>query len=313
MKSGTKKILKRFLIFVCSLVVIFGFIELYMLFEDNFSQKNISYDAPVIQGWSPPVLKPQEEANLNSILHQKFTYIGKGHQSYAFVSEDNQYVLKFFKFTYLKPSWFINWLPPLPFIVQYRERLEKGKQKRLHRVFRGYRIAYENDKDNSGLIYIHLLKTHNLHTTVNVKDKFGIEHTVDLDPIVFVVQKKARMTREVLKDLLDHNDLETFKSRIRQIFNLYVAEYKQGIFDSDHNVMSNTGFVGDRAIRLDVGRLTYNEDIKNPAVYMKDLKKIAVKRIDKWLKVNYPMQYDELIQDVEAKLSEITGEKVALH
>src|SRR5215470_15903037 len=134
MRNGTKKFLRRLLIFACSLALIFGLIELYMLFEDDFSQKNIRYDQPVIQGWSAPSLKPQEEANLHAILNQRFSYIGKGHQSYAFVSEDNQYVLKFFKFTYLKPSWFLNWLPPLPFIVQYRDSQEKRKQKKLQRV-----------------------------------------------------------------------------------------------------------------------------------------------------------------------------------
>ena len=253
MKSNTKKTLRRSLIFAGSLVLIFGLFELYLLFEDDFSKKNIHYDHPVISGWSPPQLKPNEQEALQAILNQHFTYIGKGHQSYAFASEDNQYVLKFFKFTYLKPSWYLNWLPPLPFVNQYRERQENGKQKRLQRVFRGYRVAYENDRENTGLIYIHLLKSNNLNTTIHVKDKFGIEHTVDLDPVVFVIQKKARMTREVLKDLLDRNDLESFKNRIQQIFDLYLAEYRQGIYDDDHNVMSNTGFVGEKAIRLDVG------------------------------------------------------------
>ena len=55
-------------------------------------------------------------------------------------------------------------------------------------------------------------------------------------------------------------------------------------------------------------RLTYKEEIKNPSVYEQDLKKIAFKRIDTWIKSRYPMQYDELAQDIETKFNKMTGE-----
>jgi hypothetical protein len=79
---------------------------------------------------------------------------------------------------------------------------------------------------------------------------------------------------------------------------MYLAEYQRGIVDRDHNVVHNTGFVGMRPIRLDVGRLTLDDEIKNPVVYQKDLDNVIHKRILPWVKKNYPQYYVSIKESV---------------
>lgn len=299
---------RRILWILAFSIILFGLARLYYRLTDDFRIANINHEIPYHAEWNTPSLSQQEKNHLNAILQNKFLYIGKGAQSYAFVSEDQKYVLKFFKFKHLKPSLFVDLLPPIPPFEQYRDKQIKRKQKNLNSVFTGYRLAYDLHKEDSGLIYIHLNKTNDLKLRAKVKDKIGIERTIDLDPIVFVIQEKGKTTRAVVIELLNKGDLALVKHRIRQIFDLYMLEYKKGIYDRDHGVMHNTGFVGEKPIHLDVGKLTKDDRMKQPKFYREDLEKIG-RKFTTWLKANYPKEYPELAQDMEEKLSEIFHEK----
>jgi hypothetical protein len=274
----------------------------YIFFlEDQFSLKNVTFNEATFYE-SPTSVVELKSEGIDSILNQTFTYLGKGHQSYAFLSQDQRYVLKFFKFTYLKSSKFNNLISSLPILRNYYHEQKNKKEKKIKMVFNGYRLAFDKDQHHTGVFYIHLAKTNNLKKAVTLQDRFGFTHHIDLDSTFFVLQHKAETTKKVFKELLDQHDLDAFKQRMGQLLNLYVSEYKQGIFDKDHNVLSNTGFLKDNAIRIDVGRLSFRPEMQNPSLYLLDLKKIISKRIYKWLKTSYPEDYDELLQDIEGKL-----------
>src|SRR5579871_916778 len=49
------------------------------------------------QEWEFPPLNPKEQKEIERILSQKFTYLARGSQAFAFISEDGRYVLKMFK------------------------------------------------------------------------------------------------------------------------------------------------------------------------------------------------------------------------
>lgn len=296
---------KQYLIWILlSCLALFALVRIYFRITDDFRVANMTYEIPYHPEWDIPDPTPAELAKLKAILNQDFYYIGKGAQSYAFKSADEKYVLKFFKFKHLKPSLFVDFLPPLPYLKEYRDAQVLRKAKKLNSVFTGYHLAYAVHKNDSGLIFIHLNKSDNLHLQAHVKDKIGLPRTIDLDPIVFVIQEKAQTTRAVIIDLLNQNDLAGAKRHIRQIFDLYLTEYRKGIYDRDHGVMHNTGFVGDKPIHLDVGKLTQDDRMKLPEYYEPDLVKIAHK-FGNWLKINYPNAYPDLMHDMEENLSEI--------
>lgn len=251
----------------------------------------------------PPVAStlashPFEE--LDSLLKQPFTFIGHGHQSYAFVSEDQQYVIKFFKFQPHRWPW-LHALNPLNFFKP--DLHPQTWMKKLERVFVGYQLAYDVDQANSGVRFVHLHPTTDWHSSVTVKDWFGWSYQIDLTSIFFVIQEKARTTRDVLHEDLRQGNLTAAKHRIDSLFEMYLDEYGKGLFDSDHNLMDNTGFVGDRAIRLDVGKLTRLEQANDPVFMKKDLEKIGIKRLGKWFLSYYPQYASELIEYIQAKLT----------
>jgi hypothetical protein len=202
----------------------------------------------------------------------------------------------------------MNLLPPLTPFMEYRDRQAQRKERKLYGVFDGYRLAYAKHRAESGLIYIHLNPTHNLYARVTVYDKIGLKRSIQLDDVVFIVQEKAKTARTVVDDLLKTGQLDLAKQRIRQTIDMYLAEYRKGIYDKDHGVMHNTGFVGERPIHLDVGKLVEEPNMQRPEFWQPDLEKIGWK-FGRWIQENYPDEYPSMAQDIEAKLSEAFGHR----
>lgn len=293
----------------CCLAILlcFGAARLYYRLTDDFRLGNMTHQLDFKAPWTVPSLSADEHRHLHRLLQQKFYYIGKGAQCYAFVSADQQYVLKFFKFKHLKPNWLVYLIPPISILKDYKERCVQQKQRKLMSVFEGYDLAYRENRQESELIYLHLLPTQELQQTVAIVDKLGLEHRINLDDVVFLVQKKGETLRMRLKRLLSAGQTEEARHAISHILAMYIREYQKGLYDRDHGVMHNTGFVDDHPFHLDVGKFTKDERMKDLHVYKKDLEHIVWK-IDTWLKSAYPHEYGALSTYLAKEYQKWTGE-----
>jgi len=294
----------RYLFLGALLLLAFGVVRLYFYLTDDFRIANIIYPLPHHPEWEIKITK-EEQAELNSILDQEYSYIGKGAQSYVFGSNDGQYVLKFFKFKHLKPSWLHQFLPDIPVFSAFKERSRLRKERKLFSAFNGYKLAYDVHKPESALIFIQLNPSGKTQWIV-VHDKLGLPRNIDLGRVVFIVQRKGKTFRAILHELLAQNQIDIAKKRIHQIFKLYLKEYSKGIFDHDHGVMQNTGFISDEPFHLDVGKLKAEPVMRLPEVYEKDLIKVAYK-IALWIQNKHPEHKEALFKNMEQSLSMVTG------
>lgn len=301
--SQRKKIKRSFLILLVSSILLIICARMYYRLTDDFRLANITYNLPYEPRWQIPPLTPNEEQQLDSILAQKFSYIGKGAQSYAFQSADHRYVLKFFKFKHLKPSWLMTMLPNVYPFSKLQETNMIKKERRVNSIFTGYKLAYDVHKNESGLIFIQLNPSH-ISKKVTVIDKVGFEREIDLGDVVYILQEKGQTLRAVLSQLLDKGEVALAKQRIDQIMDLYLAEYRKGIYDRDHGIMHNAGFVGDKPLHLDVGKLTEEEQMKYPGVYSEDLSKV-IEKISTWVKKNYPQYYSRIVPTTQAVVGRV--------
>lgn len=300
--------------FACILISIFLLFvggRLYYYLTDDFRVGNISSDYAARAEWDIPPLTLPEKSTLSNILQQKFTYIGKGVQSYAFSSEDNNYVIKFFKFKHLKPSPIIGWLPAWAPFENYRIKKREHIKKKLDGVFEGYHLAYMQHRPESGLIFLHINPTKDLFPTLTVIDKMGRHHSIELDKVPFLIQAKAKTMRIVLHDLLEKGEIEQAKARISEIFKLYLSEYHKGIYDHDHGIMHNAGFVGSSPIHLDVGKLRREDTMRALVNYSHDIALVA-RRMARWLKAKEAKDYAELSEHIEQEISNITQQPFIL-
>lgn len=282
------------------LLILFILSRIYYALTDDFRLANISSTIPFRPEWDIPELSSEEKARVFAILDQPFFYIGKGAQSYAFLSEDKQYVFKLFKFKHLRPNWLVGILPDIwPFSEYKRSNIAK-KERLIDVTFGGYRLGYEQHRAESGLLFIHLNKTSHLNHDVTLFDKMGRKHDIDLDGFVFVVQQTIIPFKEKLKRAIETGRTEDAIKMIDAVMNLYLSEYQKGIYDRDLGALHNTGFIGDRAVRLDLGKLLKEPKMQDPEVAREHLI-LVMERLEKRLHQAYPEHSALLMNPIRQK------------
>ena len=277
-------ILRRFKAIFLGFFLVVTFFA-FRFFSNQFCLDHIRFDHDYP---SSIVLNEETREEIGKILAQRFTYLDRGRQSFVFLSSDEKYVLKFFDAHRLRPSFF--------------SHSGKKLRKKYNLLFEGYETAYLQDREHTGLIFAKLGNDSSFHTKVQLVDRFGFKREVPLQSVPFVLQKKATPMRVLVSQLLDSGDVEGAKVCFRKIAHMYVDEYRKGLRDVDRNFMYNTGFIGDQPIRIDVGRLGFNDRFKSPILRARDLHKILILRASSWLHRHYPQYEKVILKDIRELL-----------
>ncbi len=245
-----------------------------------------------------PQLSAGEKASLKTILSQPFYFLGRGGQSYAFVSEDGETVLKFFKQHHIRFWRFLERLPVPSVLNPLRQHLLASKIHQSPAFFESCRIADAEFREQTGLIYLHLEKTDLFGQQVTLIDHLGIAHPIDLDTTDFALQKRAESTRGRLRKLMRENDLAAAKQCLKSLVAVIAERSQKGIFDRDPNVRRNMGFVGNQAIEIDLGSYTRQDP---PANLKEDLREKTAK-LQRWLDRKNPELGQYLSQQIDVIL-----------
>jgi hypothetical protein len=266
----------------------------YSFYDRQFKLSNITGNFPVVE--AKPI-SHANEAYLKNIFSQPFHYLDRGKQSYVFESQDKLYVLKVFDNRCLRSG-------KLPFLFT----IEKERcAKKIKQLFDGFKVAEALGTESTGLLFLQLAPDPSYTLHVHVKDRFVFIHDIDLSNIPFALQQKAIPMRIVISDLLNKGKLKEAEQRLHQVIHMYVEGYKKGVIDLDHNFMYNTGFIDNHPIRIDVGRLKYEEQASNPKYFIIDLQKVFIDRLGKWLERHFPQQRQSILDEIQIYLMSIAN------
>lgn len=262
---------------------------------DGFSVARIHSDLPYNPAWqtssSPEIL--------DNALNQTYRYLSCGGQCFAFASDDGKYVMKFFKHRIRKPySLYLTSRLFPPFENARRRKLSRALFK-MNRDFQSYKIAYETLPQETGVIFIHLNKSSDLKRNVQIVDKLGIAHTIALDEVEFVLQKKAELAYAQFDSWIKNKDLALAKKGIHAMLETILSRCKKGIYDEDPRIHRNFGFIDDKPIFIDVGRFVPDANRKDKGVYTQDMKSI-IKNFRDWLEETHPPLVEVLDEEMHA-------------
>jgi len=241
-----------------------------------------------------PAPTPLEQQEIEKALSQKFYYLGTGRQAFAFVSEDGQYVIKFFRRI---PIPFSSPLSKV-FTEKFKESFNQYRFKKITGDLKSCKIAYDKLKEESALTWIHLNKTPVSPTQVTLVDLLGIEHQTILSNKEFILQKKAQLFYPYLNQKIKEGDLEAAKEAIRSVIQITVSRCKQGIRDEDPALHRNMGFVDGKAVFIDVARFKWDAKTKEDGYINKKIPKI-LKKFKTWIADNHP----ELLPFLEEEIA----------
>lgn len=277
-------------------LVLFGGSRLYYALTDDFRMGNVLFNEEVREEW----VTDEPTAEVRELLNQPYTYLGKGAQSFAFVSKDGTTVLKLFKTKHAKLSPWLHLVPSIGPLGTYKRDKLATKQARMTSTLSGYKLAYDHLRPESGLLYLHLNPTTTLGP-LTVHNKSGASHSLALDHMVFVLQRRANKWRNVMIESLAEGNVEQVLAHIEQIFQLYELEYSRGLYDSDHGVMHNIGFVEQEPLHLDLGKLKQDPRMQDPATSQKDLAQV-VARMETYIVHHHPEYADALLSYIHKRM-----------
>jgi len=288
----------RFVFYLFLLTIIFlGVERLCHLASDGFAITRISHNISASVEAEKTV--PSE---LTTILSQPFSYLASGAQSYVFVSQDDRYVMKFFKFHHLRiPPW-IDALPTPTFLKAYKAHKVLKKETALQKTLQSYQIAHNLFSSHTALVYLHLHQTDHLHQTLHLIDKIGIHYKLDADALIFAIQQKGKPLYEGLRAYIKQGHLDQAKMIISDVLQIIFERCKQGVGDLDPDFQTNFGIIDGRVKQFDVGRFYIDSKEKDPEIYARELYRIT-RAFKSWLEENSP----ELAVYLEQELQVIQG------
>jgi hypothetical protein len=283
-----------------STALFFGLERLCHKATDGFALTRMTNPLPSDEEFQTPKLSDEESKQMHMILSQPFYYLSCGGQSYVFISEDGQYILKFNKFHHLRIPSLIKHLPLPASLDQYRTKKIQKKDFILRRTLRSYVVAYRFLKQETGMLYYHLQKTSDLNQTLTFFDKLGYKYTINLDDYAFVVQKKGMATRHMINALMQEGKTIEAQEKLDQLLRLAVVRCQKGLGDRDFKFKSNLGFIDGIAAQIDLGSLSLDEHAKEPTFYKAEIKR-AGGVLRAWLMEEHPT----LVTAFDASLEKI--------
>jgi hypothetical protein len=203
------------------------------------------------------------------IFNQPFHYLDKGAQSYVFESADGQYVIKLFRFS------------------------QPNNIKTVERLFNACKIAYDELREETGLVYVHLNAT-DLHLpTIHCRDALRRSYYFPLDQFRFVVQKKGAIMTDVLQQA--KGNPEEMHRRIDAFFAFLKKRIDKKIVNQDSHLTRNFGFLGETPIEIDFGCYHRNEDLDPRAEIAK-----SSRHLRRWMEKQAPEYVSYLDEKADA-------------
>lgn len=236
--------------------------------------------------WEVPPLDAESEAKIDTLLNQPFTFLGAGGWCIAFLGADEKTVLKFFRHSQFLPTSILKEFsfeklllktPPLPEGAPYFQEFN----------FKSCILLYKEAKERTGILYLHLNKTKGRHKPVLLIDNIGVHHHIDLDATEFIVQEKAELILSRIDTLAKEEKWREAEQCIDEILSCLIALYQRGIKDYDRSFRHNFGFIGKKAITLDLSSFGHEPAIANPTVYTQELV-LKTQRLERFLRKKHP-------------------------
>lgn len=258
-------------------------------FRHEFVFRSIASDTPVDEELKNKALQ---------ILNQPFSYVGHGHQMTAFESADGRYVLKLFNPRPALNEETFHSIAGMKHLcsLKWISHAYLKREELITKLADSYKIAFDELKEETGLVYIHLDNSTCLSKAIRLSTKKGARSWIELDRVPFILQERAEIAADRLGALIQGNEIDKAKKALSDLYVFFEARARKGITDRQQTLYNNYGFIGDRVVQIDVGRIRKDENIqKMPG---EEIKRVFG-HINKFLSGRYPQLSPFLLETAQ--------------
>jgi hypothetical protein len=244
----------------------------YQTQNANFTTANSTLDMPYEAKYD--VATHEEKEELKSLLTQRFFYMAKGKQSFAFESEDGKYILKIMKCERLKVHPLYKVIPE--WCSSVRKNKQQEKQKKKEALFQSYLLAATVLKEKTGVVVAHLNFLRECGLQVELQDKLGFQHQIDLSQSPFVIQRKIRPFSPYIKALWQQGEKELAEHYIFELIETLAELSRQGVRDADPSLIAhnNVGILDGKIAYIDIGTFKKVNQKQSSRLLKKDYKSL---------------------------------------
>lgn len=291
--------LRIFLLFFLITVISVAWHEL----TGGFQMQKVRFNLPENQKWHAE-LQQEEKKEVEKTLTQPFYYLAKGRQSYVFVSEDDKYVLKLFRYHLVRPRFGLHLCKWPKRLNNYRRYRIASKKRQFENWMNSYIIAYDKLKKETGLLTVHLTKTDYLPKKTVLYDRIGRAYTFDPNEVGFLIQKKTDLFLDVVQDLVRKKDEKSLTKLLSSYVDMVLARHFKGINNKDPSWLRNIGATKDQeVVEIDVGRYTFAPVVANKKSLQSYLRRYVVSLSDYFHK-RFPEMEKKFNKLVDSKVEE---------
>ena len=292
MKKWTEQCCNRgfpFLLFILSLSL--------WLWREKSSFHREDFPLPSLLGETAALFDTVSDHVLETALNQPYSFLGRGTEYEAFLSEDGKIVLKLFRLkpfrlVFFKKAFFSREEKP------FFERLKEARAKRIDRTLASLFIAAQQLKEETALFYIHHPERERALPPIQIVDRVGKVHFIDPKKTPFILQRRADLLfSHFLKKYLS-KDFKGARASIDALFCLIRERSLKEIGDRDLDLVRNFGFVGEKAVEIDLGSFFNNPHAKRGPSLKKELF-YAMLPLRNWLEDHWPEEVKYLDRQMD--------------
>src|SRR3989344_256325 len=220
----------------------------YKRWTHAFRPSKCLVDCPV--HWKS--VSPEKE--ILAVLERPFSYFDRGRQCYVFLSEDQKYVLKLFRFDSCRIKTGSEILNRVKKWVGAKADEEMPFRENVLKTLGSCALAYNKAKEQTGVVFIHLNLEEGGLPTLKIKDRLGRSFELDPSRYRFVLQKRADGFRETLLHSQNREaDIASYRTLLKELKAL-------GLVHLDRAMGRNFGYLDGKAVLIDIGDLVYLPD-----------------------------------------------------
>lgn len=236
----------------------------------------------------------------DSILRQPYTYLGRGHQCYAFASADGKYVIKLPRYDRYRLSFFLR-ACPFSWLTSHRHAIRADIEQRLRFLLNSFHLAFEELQEETALLYLHLYRTDHFNFPLVLQDRLGRSHLLDPNQTSFIVQEKKPIMMSSFQQCLEKNRREEAKEILDAFLQVISKRAERGIYNKDPSFLRNFGLDKGKGFQIDIGSF-----YRKPALSLEEARKASfqetIHHVRNWLDdIDPEMLYtfDQKIQTIK--------------
>lgn len=200
------------------------------------------------------------DPSIHEALQQTYSYLGRGHQCYAFGSGDGKYVVKLPRFDRYRLSFFLRAFP-FSFLKEHKEKVREDLERRKDFLLESFRIAWEDLSEETALIYLHLVETEGLKGPLVIKDSLGRRYKLDPNQTAFLLQEKKPIMMSCFEKFLEEGDRKKAEEILDVFLDLVSIRAQKGIYNKDPSFRKNFGWGDGKGAQIDIGSFYRKPDL----------------------------------------------------